>query len=59
MKNETASIKIRRDFSVWLKTRAAERGAFVYELLEEFAARQMGGQKPWRPKEGKDPRRPP
>ena len=45
---ETSSVKIRRDFGVWLKRQAAARGAFVYELLEEFAARQLGGKKPWR-----------
>jgi hypothetical protein len=45
----TSSIKVRRDFGVWLKRCAAERGAFVYELLEELAARQLGGKKPWRP----------
>lgn len=44
----TSSIKVRRDFGVWLKRQAAARGAFVYELLEEFAAVKLGGRKPWR-----------
>jgi hypothetical protein len=44
----TISIKVRRDFGSWLKQRSAERGAFVYELLEELVARQLGGKKPWR-----------
>jgi hypothetical protein len=47
-KPDSASIKVRRDFGVWLKTTAATRGAFVYELLEELVSRQYGGKKPWR-----------
>ena len=40
------SIKIRREFLLWLKEKAAHRGCFMYELLEEFAARSVGAQ-PW------------
>jgi hypothetical protein len=48
MSTPTMSMKVRRDFGVWLKRQAAVRGAFVYELVEEFVSRQLGGKKPWR-----------
>lgn len=40
------SIKVRREFLVWLKQTAAKRGCFVYEVLEELVAQGIGS-RPW------------
>lgn len=42
-------MKIKRDFLVWLKMESARRGVFIYDLIEELAARGYAGKKIWRP----------
>jgi len=33
---------------VWLKQKAAVRGVFMAELVEELIGRSLGGAQPWR-----------
>lgn len=42
-----STVKVRSDFLAWLRREGARRGIFLYELLEETAARSLAGKKPW------------
>lgn len=48
MKTDWASIKLPRPLVVWLKQKAAARGVFMTEVVEEMIARGLGGLQPWK-----------
>ena len=41
-------MKVRGEFLAWLRLESARRGIFLYELIEELAARSLAGNKPWK-----------
>jgi hypothetical protein len=41
-----ATLKARKRFVTWLKTKAQARHTFMYGLLEDLVAKALGG-KPW------------
>ena len=41
------TIKVKREFLVWLKMESARRGVFIYDLIEELAARGYAGKRVW------------
>ena len=43
-----ATMKVKRDFLVWLKMESARRGIFIYDLVEELAARSYAGRQVWK-----------
>jgi hypothetical protein len=45
MKNDFASVKLRRPFLAWLKREAARRGLPMYEVVEVLVSRL--GVRPW------------
>lgn len=42
-----ATMKIKRDFLAWLKMESARRGIFLYDLVEDLAARSYAGRRVW------------
>jgi len=42
------TMKVRGEFLAWLRLESARRGIFLYELIEELAARSLAGNKPWK-----------
>ena len=47
-KTDWASIKLPRPLVVWIKQKAATRGVFMAELVEEMITNAIGGSQPWR-----------
>lgn len=46
-KTDWASVKLPRPLALWVKQKAAARGVFMSELIEELISRAIGGSKPW------------
>jgi hypothetical protein len=42
-----ATMKVKREFLIWLKMESARRGVFMYDLVEELVSRSYAGRKIW------------
>ena len=51
-----ATVRLRRPFVRWLRMEAARRETFIYEILEDLAARSLGDKTPWLGKRDRLPR---
>lgn len=48
--NDFATIKIKREFLIWLKIESSRRGVFLYDFVEDLVARSYAGRRVWRSK---------